>query len=241
MLERREHLAGREHGRLARALQSFDRRDTHLADQVGILAERLLDAAPARIASDIDDRGQRQTHAARAYLARGHRVDRAQQSRVPARGERDRLRKARGAARRVAVQTLLVEQDRNPEAGARQGVALQAVDEANRALHVAARQHARRGRAGRVRRPCELAQSQRIFLGELRGVELELRIEQLRTWRPRRLSFARPFPRASCARASPRCAPRSARRHLDRGALRAARPTTRAGRARLRARLPRAA
>src|SRR3546814_5381581 len=50
VLERREDVPRLEHARAPRPLQSLDRGDAHLADEIGVFAERLLDPAPARIA-----------------------------------------------------------------------------------------------------------------------------------------------------------------------------------------------
>jgi len=49
MLERGEHLSIGERKRIA--LVAFDRGNAQLADQIGVFTERLLDAAPARIAA----------------------------------------------------------------------------------------------------------------------------------------------------------------------------------------------
>ena len=77
------------------ALKAAHGGDAHARDEVGIFAERLLDAAPARIARDVDDRRQRLVRAAHARLLGSHCVERFDERRVERRGEPDRLRKAR--------------------------------------------------------------------------------------------------------------------------------------------------
>ena len=81
----------------------------------GIFAERLFDASPARIARDVDDRRQRLMRPTRPRLVCRHRVERFDQFRIERRGETDRLREARPAERRVAVQAFLVKHDGNAE------------------------------------------------------------------------------------------------------------------------------
>src|SRR3546814_7471474 len=71
------------HARAPRPLQSLDRGDAHLADEIGVFAERLLDPAPARIARDIDHRGQRLRHAARADFACGDHIGAPHQIGIP--------------------------------------------------------------------------------------------------------------------------------------------------------------
>src|SRR3546814_8060049 len=70
MLERSEHLVRAEPLELARALQPFDRGDTHLGAEERVFAPAFLDPAPARVADDVDDGRKDQRHAARAPRAR---------------------------------------------------------------------------------------------------------------------------------------------------------------------------
>src|SRR3546814_4144318 len=55
VLERREDMAGADLCRPPLPLQPLHRRNAEFADEEGVLAERLLDAAPARVARDVDD------------------------------------------------------------------------------------------------------------------------------------------------------------------------------------------
>src|SRR6185369_17610076 len=64
VLERREHAIFSERQRTS--LKTAHGCDTELADQVGIFAVSLLEAAPARVTSDVDDGSEYQLHAARA-------------------------------------------------------------------------------------------------------------------------------------------------------------------------------
>ena len=179
MLQGGEYLAGREHAGLALALQAFHRRNSHLADQVGVLAESFLDAAPARIARDIDHGGERLTHAAGADLARRHDVDRAHQRGVPAGGQGDGLRKAGGADRRIAVQSFLVKQNGNAEPRAGHGVVLQGVHEANRPGNIPPAHHPGRGGAGGIRRPRKRADAVGILDRHFGRIELQPGVEHV--------------------------------------------------------------
>ena len=64
-------------------LQAAHFGDAHPAGDVGVLAESLLDASPARIAPEVDDRRQQQLDAAGARLARDHLVDARDEGRGP--------------------------------------------------------------------------------------------------------------------------------------------------------------
>ncbi len=82
----------------------------------GILAEGFLDAAPARLARDVDDGRQRLMRAAGARLGSGRRIDALDEIDVEGRGEADRLRIAGALARGKPVQALLVKNHRDAEA-----------------------------------------------------------------------------------------------------------------------------
>jgi hypothetical protein len=97
------------------ALEPAHCRDAHSRYQVRVLTERLFHAAPARVARDVHHRRQRLVGATYPCLLRRHRVQRFDQLRVECRGQADRLREARGVDRRLPVQALLVEDDRNAE------------------------------------------------------------------------------------------------------------------------------
>ena len=107
------------------------------ADQVRVLAVGLLDAAPARIARDVDDRRQHVLHAAGARLPRRDREDLLDQL-------RDRTwppsaiacGKLVAAGADEAVQRLLVHQRRDAEARLLDQVLLDRVGELGRALGV---------------------------------------------------------------------------------------------------------
>ena len=66
---RREVLERRDDARLVVerrvALKAAHGGDAHARDEIRIFAERLFDAAPSRIARDVDDRRQRLVRAAR--------------------------------------------------------------------------------------------------------------------------------------------------------------------------------
>ena len=126
VLERGEHPFGPERKR--RALETADRGERHLAHQIGVLAIGFLDPTPARIARDIDDRGEREMDAARPHLARGDVEHALDQGGIPGRGKADRLRETGGVARDIAVQRLFVEQDRNAEPGALHRPMLRGID-----------------------------------------------------------------------------------------------------------------
>ena len=125
-------------GRL-RSLKAAHRCDAQLADEVGVFAVGFLDAAPARVAPDVDDGSEHELHAARANLPPRHREYAFEQRRIPAARERNGLRKVRRAAGRVAVQSFLVKQHRDAEARAAR-VALHGVDQLDGLAHVPIRE-----------------------------------------------------------------------------------------------------
>ena len=60
--------------------------DAELGDKIGVFAKRLLDAAPARIAGDVDHRPQRLMNAAGARLRRRHLEQTKGEFRIERRG-----------------------------------------------------------------------------------------------------------------------------------------------------------
>ena len=175
VLERGEHLSVGERKRIA--LIALDRGNTHLADQIRVFAERLLDATPARIARDVDDRRQDHAHAARTDLASDDAVDLPDQIGVPGAGERDRLRKVRGILGGIAVQAFLMEEHRNAKTRIVDGPALDGIHEVDRFLYTAQRGNAGRDRPLAIRRPRELADAVGKFRPGLGFVELQIAVE----------------------------------------------------------------
>ncbi len=119
------------------ALEAADRCEAHLADQIGVLAIGLLDPAPARIARDVDHRGEREVRAACAHLARGDREDLLLKLGIPRAGERDRLREAGRAGGDITVQRLLVHDQGDAEPGLLDRPFLRGVDVARGILGTA--------------------------------------------------------------------------------------------------------
>jgi len=115
MLERGEHVGRPDH--CLGPLEAMHRRHANAGREIGVLSVRFLDAPPARVARDVDHRGEHLVHAARARLRPGGREHPFHDLRVPGAGQRDRLREARGLVRFEAVQGFLVKQHRNPETG----------------------------------------------------------------------------------------------------------------------------
>jgi hypothetical protein len=114
VLEGREHLAGAE--RQAAPLVAAHGGDPELADQEGILAVGLLDAAPARVTRQIDHGGQHDLATAGSRLLGGDGHRPLDERRVPGRAERERHREVRRLRRHEAVQGLLVEHHGDAEA-----------------------------------------------------------------------------------------------------------------------------
>src|SRR3546814_12817516 len=84
-------MAGADLCRPPLPLQPLHRRNAEFADEEGVLAERLLDAAPARVARDVDDGRETEVHAACSRLARDQPVDVADEIGIPGRGTPDSL------------------------------------------------------------------------------------------------------------------------------------------------------
>jgi hypothetical protein len=85
------------------ALEALYRCYTERAYEIGIFAVSFFDAAPTRIARDIDDRREHEVNAPSANLATDDGENALEQLRVPAAGESDGLREMRRAPRGIAV------------------------------------------------------------------------------------------------------------------------------------------
>ena len=155
----------------AGAGQPFYRGNTHFADKVGILAEGLFDPAPARIARDVDNRGEDQMDAARADLASNQVVDLADEIGIPGAGQANGLRKSRRVFRRETVKRLLMEEDGNAETGVLHRPALCIDHILDAVLDAAARHFARTGGAETIGRTRDLTDPVWIACGRLYGIE----------------------------------------------------------------------
>ncbi len=121
--------------------------------QIRIFAVGFLDAAPAHVVGDVDHRPEDIAQAARFRLDRDRLADRAEQLRIEARGEADRLRKRRGVVAHEPVQRLVERQHRNAEPRFVDEKVLRGVDLARQRFGVLARvvaQDLLRGAALRV-------------------------------------------------------------------------------------------
>ena len=115
MLERRHHLVRAD--LLAFALQAQHRRHAHFAAQIRILAKRLLDPPPARIAGNVHHRRQCQMDAARPDFTRNHGLNLAHQVPVEAARHADSHGEHGGVGRHIAMQRFFMKQHRNAQAG----------------------------------------------------------------------------------------------------------------------------
>ena len=179
-------LAGGQHRRAGALLQPADVGHAERRDQVGVLAVGLLDAPPARVARDVEDRRQALVGAHRAQLAREAARERLDQLRIPRGREADRLREAHRVARDEPVQALLVDDGRDAQARLFHEEALDLVGQGGDDGHLEARGpgHARDlpdARARDAPGPC------RARRGRRRGSR-----------RPRSSRAGRASPRASC-------------------------------------------
>ena len=99
-----------------RSLETAHERDAHARDEIRVLAERLLEAAPARVAADVEHGPEALVRARRPHL-RPYRVrELLDQRRLPRAREPDRLREDRRVPRHQARADLLVDDRRNPQA-----------------------------------------------------------------------------------------------------------------------------
>ena len=110
-------LAGREHAlREVGALQPVDVGDPQRGGQIRVLAVGLLDPSPARVAGHVEDGCQAEPRTGQQHPSAerlGHGLD---ELRVPGRRGADGLLERRRIAREQAVEGLLVDECRDPEA-----------------------------------------------------------------------------------------------------------------------------
>jgi len=112
-----EVFTGRQYAfRPALALQAAHVGCAHLCDQVRVFAERLLNAAPARVTRDIEHRRQRVMPTDRPHLGANHPGHLLDERGVPGARHADRLREARRAERHVPAAAFLVDHRRDAEA-----------------------------------------------------------------------------------------------------------------------------
>src|SRR5205814_4406048 len=102
---------------------------SHARREIGVLAVRLFEAPPPRLAGDVDDRCEYLTDAASAGFCSSRGKHTLHQIGVPRTCERDRLRKTRRAGRFETMQRFLVEQHGNAEPRAVANPSLDGVDE----------------------------------------------------------------------------------------------------------------
>src|SRR5437762_3804856 len=102
VLERREHVLRTDH-RIG-ALKSAYCSHSHARREIGVLAVRLFEAPPPRLAGDVDDRCEYLTDAASAGFCSSRGKHTLHQIGVPRTCERDRLRKTRRAGRFETMQ-----------------------------------------------------------------------------------------------------------------------------------------
>ncbi len=170
-------MSGRKRQRLA--LITAHRSDAHFADEIGILAEGFLDAAPARIARHVDHRGEHFVCAARADLASDHRVDARDEIGIPGACFRNRLREHGCVVGGIAVQAFLVEEDRDAEACFLHCPVLDGVDESHSLARIASGILARRTGTALIRRPCEQTEAVGVHRLRLRRIKGEFVVEEL--------------------------------------------------------------
>ena len=124
VLERREEVP-------LLSLQAADEAGAQDAHQVGVLAERLLGAAPAHVARDVEDRRQALVAAHAAGLAPDGLRRALDEVRVPGRAVGEGRREHRRAAGHQAHQALLVRHRGDPEPGLLAQELLQPVERAD--------------------------------------------------------------------------------------------------------------
>ncbi len=130
-----EVLRGRDDARCdVVALEAAHERDAHAPDEIRILAERLLEAAPARIAADVENGPETLMHARGAHLRPDRVGQRFDERGLPRAGEPDRLREDRRVARHQPGADLLVHDGGNTEPRVVDQMALERVRELGRLL-----------------------------------------------------------------------------------------------------------
>src|SRR5260221_3179663 len=113
MLERRHHT--RLVAERGVALKATHGGDAHSRAEIRVFAEGLLHTSPPWVTGNVHHRRERLVNAPRARLERRHRVEALDERGIEGRTERDGLRKARAAYRRMAVQTLVMKHDRDAQ------------------------------------------------------------------------------------------------------------------------------
>ena len=154
------------------ALEAPDGGHAELGDEVGIFAEGLLDAAPARLAGDVDDGGEGLMGAAQTGFPGGHGVERFDEFGMEGCGQADGLGKAGCVHGGLAVEALFVEDDGDAEAALFEEEALDGVGEFGGGAGV----EARAGIAG----ASDLTQAMALFKGSFGFllVEAALRVHE---------------------------------------------------------------
>ena len=166
-----EVLAGRDDpGGDVVALHPADVRDAELGGEVRVLAIGLLDAAPARVAGGVEDRGERQPAADGEHAPADRGRDGLDELGVEGCRRADRLLERGRPAGEQAVERLLVEDRWDPESGLLDEVALDRVAGLGRAGGI---------EVGGARHAADLAHPGREPLADPRLVELALALEQL--------------------------------------------------------------
>ncbi len=111
-------LRGGEHAvREVRTLEGLHVGAAELGGEVGVLAIRLLQPPPARVARDVEDGREGVPSAGQQHPPPDRRYHRRHDLRVERRRRPDRLLEARRGPGDEAVQALLVDDDRDPQPG----------------------------------------------------------------------------------------------------------------------------
>ena len=96
-------------------LHSLDIADSHLANQIGILAKRFIRPAPARVAGNVHDRAHGRGDAHRPRLLPDNLAHFLGQFRLPCGRHVRHGREQRASRRRIPAQVFRLERDRNPQ------------------------------------------------------------------------------------------------------------------------------
>ena len=127
MLRRRDHT-----GAQVVALQPAHESDAHAGDEVRVLAERLLEPSPARVATDVEHGPEALMRPSRAHLLSYGGGERLDERRLPGARKADRLREDRCLARHQPGTDLLVDDGRDAEPRLLDEVTLEEVRELRR-------------------------------------------------------------------------------------------------------------
>jgi hypothetical protein len=178
MLEGGEYLAVGQ--RQYVALQAAHGGHAKLRYKVRIFAEGLLDATPARVASDINDGRKNFAYPADTDLATDDGIDLQKQVGVPAAGQGNGLGEIRGINGCVAVKPFLVQPHGNTQPGLLHGEMLDGIDHLHRLARIAPMRNPRRSGAVLIGGPGESAETVRILDCRFRGIEIEILVEYVR-------------------------------------------------------------